>query len=127
VLVHAYSSLVRSPDGRVWAAQAWAAQARGGLRRGWLVFLPQDDGTPVWTETETTQPNLECIRYWARGLQLSYLEGALGRALDARAALGRRTTSGERLAVKADDYERLSRALAAEAENLRRLARKSGQ
>jgi hypothetical protein len=125
VLVHAYTLPVRAANGRFWLAQAWAAKQNGAaLWRGWLVFLPQDDGTPIWTDTETTQGNLASIRYWARGLQPLYLEGALARALEGRTALRRRPTSGERLAVKAENYERLSRALAAEAENLRRLARK---
>ena len=33
---------------------------------------------------ETTQPNLEALRYWASGLEPVYLEGALERAIAGR-------------------------------------------
>ncbi len=47
---------------------------------GWIVFHPVRGGPPLRTERETTQPNLEDLRYWASGLTYAYLEGALDRA-----------------------------------------------
>jgi hypothetical protein len=77
----------------------------------------------VWTDTETTQTSVESVRYWATGLEPLYLEGALVRALERPEALRRRLSGTDRLAEKARSYERMARALAAEARELRVLAR----
>ncbi len=37
----------------------------------------------VTTGEETSQPNREALEYWATGLEIVYLEGALQRAIDA--------------------------------------------
>ena len=42
------------------------------------------------TAVETHQPDERALRYWATGLQKSYLEGALARALRARMGALRR-------------------------------------
>lgn len=47
---------------------------------GWIVFHPVRGGPPLRTERETTQPNLDDLRYWASGLTYAYLQGALDRA-----------------------------------------------
>src|SRR5262249_8916031 len=47
----------------------------------WIEFVPLGDGEPVRSGRETTQPNRQDTIYWATGLTLVYLEGALQRAL----------------------------------------------
>ena len=54
--------------------------AEDGLWEGWIEFDPQDGGTTLRTPTETQQPNRVDLEYWATGLTVSYLEGALERA-----------------------------------------------
>jgi len=48
---------------------------------GWLVFERQRDARRFSTPVETTQPNGQAVLYWASGLENTYLEGALDRAL----------------------------------------------
>jgi len=48
---------------------------------GWLVFERQRDARRFSTPVETTQPNAQAVLYWASGLENTYLEGALDRAL----------------------------------------------
>lgn len=48
---------------------------------GWLVFERQRDARRFSTPVETTQPNAQAVLYWASGLENTYLEGALERAL----------------------------------------------
>jgi hypothetical protein len=50
---------------------------------GWLVFERQRDGRRFSTPAETTQPDEPAIIYWASGLEKTYLDGALDRALGA--------------------------------------------
>jgi hypothetical protein len=60
---------------RVWADR----QAKTGQWEGWIEFVAPD-GRVIATDRETTQPNLDAVRYWATGLEPVYLEGALERA-----------------------------------------------
>jgi hypothetical protein len=55
----------------------------GGLWEGWIEFVPLDGGPAVRSPRETTQPNGRDAAYWASGLTPIYLEGSLGRALNA--------------------------------------------
>jgi len=73
---------VHGPDGTAYAARACGAQMADGLWHGWLEFEPVDDGEPIRSQRETTQPNRTDTEYWASGLTPVYLEGALRRALD---------------------------------------------
>ena len=41
------------------------------------------DAKSVTTGEETSQPNRDALEYWATGLEMVYLEGALQRAIDA--------------------------------------------
>lgn len=50
------------------------------LWEGWIEFAPQDGGTPLRTPRETKQSDRNDIEYWASGLTVAYLEGALARA-----------------------------------------------
>ena len=54
-------------------------------------------GAVLATDRETTQGKLEHILYWASGLSLTYLQGALERALDLRpeAQLARRVARAQ--------------------------------
>jgi hypothetical protein len=123
-LIHVYTTPIRSPDGRTWVAQAWADKLPRGGWKGWIAFLPDDGGEPVWTDAETTQARLMWIRYWASGIEPLYLEGALARALERPGTLRRKQARGrEQLSARAQSYERLARALAGEARRLRRMAR----
>jgi hypothetical protein len=72
-----------SRDGIVYEARACGGELSNGRWQGWIEFVPLDDGLPLRTPRETTQPNRVDLEYWATGLTPVYLEGALGRALDA--------------------------------------------
>jgi hypothetical protein len=81
-LVHAFPRSVVAHDGARFAARVYAAPSDGTTWEAWIVFVPAggDAGIALPTERETTQPDLDAVRYWASGLQPVYLEGALGRA-----------------------------------------------
>ena len=73
---------ISAPDGRKYFAQAAGKETDGGLWEGWLEFLPVDESSEaLCSERETTQPNRKNLDYWAQGLTVVYLQGALGRAL----------------------------------------------
>ena len=44
-----------------------------------IEFVPVHGGTPLRSSRETTQPNKADAEYWASGLTMVYLEGALER------------------------------------------------
>ena len=67
--------------------------SRGGLWEAWLVFFSLTTGAVLGHPiARLTQGKLEHILYWASGLSLTYLQGALENALDLRpeAQLARR-------------------------------------
>jgi hypothetical protein len=76
-----YRKLVRAPDGRKYTARACGRAMPGGPWQAWIEFVPTAGGPPIRTTRETTQPNRVDTVYWATGLSLVYLEGALHRAL----------------------------------------------
>jgi hypothetical protein len=52
-----------------------------GTWEGWLEFHLINASQPVLrTDQETSQPKRAALEYWAGGLELIYLEGALARA-----------------------------------------------
>lgn len=79
-----FTEPVRGSDGKAWDAQACGSVAEDGLWQGWIEFTPREGGASIETGRETEQPNLGDLRYWAQGLSMVYLEGALDRALGAR-------------------------------------------
>jgi hypothetical protein len=82
VLIHVFSVAVGDPDGHSYRARAMGRQRRDGTWIGWLEFTPSGSGGIVRrTDRETTQPSEGAVRYWALGLELAYLEGALERAV----------------------------------------------
>lgn len=71
-------------DGHTYAlVRAMAEPMSGGGWAGWLEFLTAG-GERVITDRETTQSKLSDVEYWATGLEATYLEGALQRALETR-------------------------------------------
>ncbi|HEV8670237.1 MAG TPA: hypothetical protein VGS01_05820 [Candidatus Limnocylindria bacterium] len=83
-LIHEYARHVRDADGHVYRARVFGRQRSDKTWIGWLEFSPRGSGGIVRrTRRETTQPSRDALRYWASGLQATYLEGALERALQA--------------------------------------------
>jgi hypothetical protein len=76
-----FTDVVREAKGVGYTAQACGAPAANGLWEGWIEFAPLDGGPPIRSSRETTQPNRADAVYWATGLGIVFLEGALRRAL----------------------------------------------
>jgi len=76
------SSLATAPDGSSYEARACGAPMPDGCWEGWIEFVPVNGGQPLRSSRETTQPNRIDAEYWANGLTMVYLEGALDRALN---------------------------------------------
>ncbi|HYM26459.1 MAG TPA: hypothetical protein VEU08_24745 [Vicinamibacterales bacterium] len=75
-----YPGVVVADDATEYEARACGAPMGDGLWHGWIEFVPVDDGPPLRSPRETTQPNRTDAIYWASGLSRIYLEGALRRA-----------------------------------------------
>jgi hypothetical protein len=63
-------------------ARVVGRRAEDGMWEGWLEFVA-NAGTsagPFISAVESRQPEREHLAYWASGLSLVYMEGALGRA-----------------------------------------------
>jgi hypothetical protein len=54
----------------------------GHLWQGWIEFVSEDGTDLRRTRRETTQPDREALLYWAGGLSVTYLEGALARTVE---------------------------------------------
>ena len=67
--------------GRVYRPRVYGEPQLDGRWGGWIVFFPLDRSPAIATDCETTQPTFEGLAVWAAGLTLTYLEGALVRAL----------------------------------------------
>ena len=52
-----YSDVVTSPDGTSYTARACGSERPDGKWQGWLEFLAIEDGEPIRSGRETTQPN----------------------------------------------------------------------
>ena len=76
-----FSDSVADSDGITYTARACGAENGGGRWQGWIEFIPHDNGEPIRSGRETTQPNRTDTVYWATGLTAVYLQGALERAL----------------------------------------------
>jgi hypothetical protein len=71
--------------GRTYTVRICGRVAATGRWEGWIEFDPLDGGLTVRTPRETEQPSRIDLQHWASGVTLSYLEGALDRALPPRA------------------------------------------
>lgn len=83
-LIHRFARPVRDPEGRVYVVEAHGRPSSSGLWEGWLEFVGVGRGIVLRTRTETRQPTRRGLVYWASGLQPTYVEGALTRAVRAR-------------------------------------------
>ena len=97
-----FDEAVAAADGKRYFAQASASEREDGLWEAWLEFLPaSEDGEPLASERETTQPNRENAKYWAEGLTKVYLEGALQRAI----SVSGNQTGKERMGTEASRFD----------------------
>jgi hypothetical protein len=74
-----YPTRVLGPEGE-YSVRALGRPRADGTWEGWLEFTPSGGGTPLVTGIESTQSNMQALRYWASGLEPIYLEGAFTRA-----------------------------------------------
>jgi hypothetical protein len=75
-----YTGRILADDGTVFLPQACGGIADDGLWEGWIEFI-SERGRALRTARETEQSNRDALVYWAEGLTVPYLEGALSRAL----------------------------------------------
>lgn len=78
-----FTENIAAEDGTAYQPQACGGIADDGLWEGWIEFT-SPSGRAVRTARETEQPNRDTLLYWAEGLTVAYLEGALDRALAPR-------------------------------------------
>lgn len=77
-----FDERISGPDGRRFFAHAAGKENESGLWEGWLEFVAVDDSSEAFcSDRETTQPNRKNLDYWAQGLTVVYLQGALARAI----------------------------------------------
>jgi hypothetical protein len=70
-----------SARGREYLPRACARVGNDGMWEAWIEFVPRGGGTPIRTARESEQSRRDDLVYWAQGLSVAYLEGALERAL----------------------------------------------
>lgn len=74
--------LVTESGGTTYRVRACGSLLDERRWQGWLEFEPTDGTPALRSGRETTQPNRADTIYWASGLSLVYIEGALNRTLD---------------------------------------------
>jgi hypothetical protein len=79
--VYEFVEPVRAPDLTRYVARVYGQPREDGTWEGWLEFSNPLTGVVLRTDRETTQSNFEHLTYWATGLEPTYLEGAILRAL----------------------------------------------
>jgi len=72
---------IAAPDGTLYEGRISGGRMPDGMWQGWIEFVPVEDGEPLRSARETTQPNRTDLVYWATGLTDIYLEGSLNRTL----------------------------------------------
>jgi hypothetical protein len=72
---------VTAPDGHAYVPRIVGRLMDDHRWEGWIEFVPGGEEPIVRTPQETTQPNRDDLMYWATGLSVAYLKGALERAL----------------------------------------------
>ena len=78
-----FDTPVQDRFGERYTAKACGRQRSDGLWEGWLEFQNLAGSETLRSQRETTQSELEDLRYWASGLTPVYLEGALDRIISA--------------------------------------------
>jgi hypothetical protein len=81
-----FDTPITAPDGRRYLARVCGREAADGMWEGWIEFDPQDGSPVLRTPRETEQSARKDLAYWASGLTVAYLEGALERARTPRPA-----------------------------------------
>jgi hypothetical protein len=76
-----YPDLLRSA-GETYRPTAVGRRRSNGEWEGWIEFVDVAGVKRVATDVETTQSDADAFRYWADGIGVAYLEGALARALE---------------------------------------------
>ncbi|MFL5510270.1 MAG: hypothetical protein ACJ79J_11840 [Gemmatimonadaceae bacterium] len=96
---------IMNPRGEMFFAEAVGRMRDSdGLWEGWIRFDGIDDSSRhISSERETTQPNRADLEYWAQGLTVVYLQGALSRAETSSRSLTERR--GERPFSGFEDIE----------------------
>jgi hypothetical protein len=77
--IHQFLEPFREPDATLWDVRVLGQERNDGTWIGWLEFHSPVQGTRR-TDRETTQSNIDALRYWAMGLEPIYVEGAFDRA-----------------------------------------------
>jgi len=81
-LVHERSIALRDDNDVMYdRARIYAERLDTGRWGGFIEFVAADGTRSVRSPRETTQRNLDDMAYWATGLEPTYFEGALDRAL----------------------------------------------
>ena len=79
-----FDAPITAEDGGAWRGRVMGTPNALGHWEGWIEFAnaasAAKDLTWLPTERETTQPNRADLSYWATGLTVVYLQGALSRA-----------------------------------------------
>ncbi len=70
----------RDEAGQRYDVRICGRQRPDGTWIGWIEFVAADSAEGLRTGRETTQPDLDALRYWAGGLEPTYFEGAFNRA-----------------------------------------------
>ena len=77
-----FTERIAAEDGTSYLPRACGGIADDGLWEGWIEFV--SPSRALRSPRETEQPNRDALVYWAEGLTVAYLEGALDRALAPR-------------------------------------------
>jgi hypothetical protein len=81
-LVHERLLEISDAEGRSFRrVLVYAERQPEGIWAAWVEFVSASGDRVVQTDRETTQSTLRDVVYWAMGLQTTYFEGALDRAL----------------------------------------------
>jgi hypothetical protein len=78
-VIHTFLERYRAADGSLYDVRVVGRERTDGTWIGWLEFTDAA-GRVLSTDRETTQSSGEQVKYWAEGLELTYLDGALDRA-----------------------------------------------
>ena len=80
-LVQSHSVRLVGADGVTYRPFTYTRPEAENIWLAWIEFRSEDGSAPTLrTGTETSQPSLAAIAYWASGLEPVFFEGALVRA-----------------------------------------------
>ena len=79
-VIHTFVEPFQARDNARYDVRVLGRERSDGTWIGWLEFT-DPLGAVLRTDRETTQSSGAQIKYWAEGLELTYLEGAFERAM----------------------------------------------